>query len=584
MMHSVGIPGTEKIGKAIIAVLCSAVVTGLLHAASPFSDAAQKGGISDLQAGTHTTLVNPNATEEAKGLMRYLSAVYGDYVLSGHQASYTWSTAESELASIRLWTGETPAVRGFDFMDVINSWGAPHAREALKWAQTEGGILHLCWHWRLGGGGFYSSDKSFPAGDPETNATINADLKKLGDELQKFADAKIPVLWRPMHEPPGSWFWWHTAGADKYVRLWKHMYNYLVNERKLNNLIWVYSGADNSGYRDSNWYPGNDYVDIAGVDGYGANWQTYWDGLFTLSSNGRKMAAMTENKKFPPWSTSNPWLFTTCWNNEIFNSLSQTDFTNHYNHANTINLKDLPTAKDPVTGLPKTTWDKMLAPKVPVGPEGNQALNQLVSVSSVDESTHNGSYAVDGNMATRWSSAYRDGEWITVKLDSVRVINRVVLYWEVAYASEYQLQVSTDSLTWTTVHHELNGAGGEEEVSFVPVHARYVRLLGANRATEYGISLYEFEIYQYLGSTILQTEVTGRQAKINEVRWNDAHVFANLERAGVLEIRDLSGRIVARKQGIGPLRIDRSRLPAGMLIVEAKEGSKRSGRTFVNVK
>lgn len=105
--------------------------------------------------------------------------------------------------------------------------------------------------------------------DPDaTNATINADLKKLGDELQKFADARIPVLWRPLHEPPGNWFWWHDGGPDQFKKLWIHMYDYLVNTRNLHNLIWVYSSSD-GGTSNAAWYPGNKYVDIVGVDGYG---------------------------------------------------------------------------------------------------------------------------------------------------------------------------------------------------------------------------------------------------------------------------------------------------------------------------
>lgn len=344
---------------------------GILHAAAPFQNAAENGGISDADAGKFTSLVNPKATQEAKGLMRYLSAVYGKNVISGHQASYTWSTAESELAKIKQWTGEAPGTRGFDFMDVINSWGAPHAQNAIQWSKTDGGIVQMCWHWRLAGGDFYSVDyckskgfpdfckkgTNWPGGNPEDNANVKADLKKLGDELQKFADAKIPVLWRPLHEAPGSWFWWHTGGADVYKRLWVMMYKYLVDERGLNNLIWVYSASD-GGTRSNNWYPGNEYVDILGVDGYGADWQNYWDGLWSMSGSGKKMQAVTENKKFPSWNNNTPWLWTLGWNDEIFRELGEWDFKGHYNQSQTINLDDLPTY------MAKATWGEMI-PNIP---------------------------------------------------------------------------------------------------------------------------------------------------------------------------------------------------------------------------
>lgn len=315
------------------------------------------GGISDAEAGSYTTLVDTNATPEAKGLMRYLSSQYGKKIIAGHQCSYTWATAESEYNQIKQWTGKAPAIRGFDLMDVINGWGSGYTEKAVAWGKS-GGIVTMNWHWRLGGADFYSpayhaGGTSFPNGDPTTNTTINSDLKKLGDELQKLADAKIPVLWRPLHEPPGNWFWWHTAGAGQYVKLWKHQYNYLVNTRGLHNLIWVYSGADNSGYKDGSWYPGNEVVDIAAVDGYGGNWQTYFDGLKGLSG-GKRMVGMTEGQGFPDWNASRTYMDALSWNNEIFNGMGQDKFRQFYGDAHTVTLDDLPTAGG------KAAWDQML--------------------------------------------------------------------------------------------------------------------------------------------------------------------------------------------------------------------------------
>ena len=293
-------------------------------------------------------LTNPAATPEAVGLMRYLAGVYGSRVLAGHQHSYRPDVADRELAAIREWTGKTPAIRGFDLMDAINGRGGPHVERALAWGRDRGGIVQLCWHWRLGGKPFFSDHRGhsrFPEGEPEDDPAINADLEKVAAELKRFAEARVPVLWRPLHEPPGAWFWWHTGGPERYKRLWRHMHRVLVEEHGLNNLIWVYSTSDQGGPEAVEWYPGDDVVDVVGVDGYGGDWTRYWTGLTSLSG-GRKMIAMTENGLIPPWDETSPWLWTMTWNNEIFAARTPDELRRHFNDRRTLTYDDLPTACD----------------------------------------------------------------------------------------------------------------------------------------------------------------------------------------------------------------------------------------------
>ena len=117
------------------------------------------------------------------------------------------------------------------------------------------------------------------------------------------------------------------------------------------------------------------------------------------------------------------------------------------------------------------------------------------ATSSAVESANLGpQYAVDGNLATRWSSAFSDPQWITVDLGSVQPITRVKLTWEAAYATAYSLQVSNDNANWTTAYSTATGAGGVEDLA-VTATGRYVRLYGTQRATPYGYSLWEFQIY-----------------------------------------------------------------------------------------
>ncbi|MFD3513095.1 discoidin domain-containing protein [Streptomyces sp. NPDC058657] len=102
--------------------------------------------------------------------------------------------------------------------------------------------------------------------------------------------------------------------------------------------------------------------------------------------------------------------------------------------------------------------------------------------------------AVDGNLGTRWSSAASDAQWLQVDLGSSVALNQVVLRWEGAYAKAYRIELSTDGTNWTTAYSTAAGAGGTETVA-VTGTARYVRMQGVTRATGYGYSLWEFQVY-----------------------------------------------------------------------------------------
>ena len=115
--------------------------------------------------------------------------------------------------------------------------------------------------------------------------------------------------------------------------------------------------------------------------------------------------------------------------------------------------------------------------------------------SSVESAGLSADYAIDGNSATRWSSAFSDPQWIAVDLGAVYPINHVVLNWETAYGKAYKIEVSTDGTTWNQMFSETNGNGGIDDISFAPASARYVRMLGVQRGTPYGYSLWEIEVY-----------------------------------------------------------------------------------------
>jgi F5/8 type C domain/PKD domain len=126
----------------------------------------------------------------------------------------------------------------------------------------------------------------------------------------------------------------------------------------------------------------------------------------------------------------------------------------------------------------------------------DRALNQNATASSHEQPPlYEPRFANDGDPTTRWSSDYADGQWWQVDLGSYYAVERVELNWEAAYASSYRIQASDDGLVFTTVASPTISAAGDHAHSFAPTRARYVRLLGVTRATPWGISLFDAEVY-----------------------------------------------------------------------------------------
>ncbi len=124
----------------------------------------------------------------------------------------------------------------------------------------------------------------------------------------------------------------------------------------------------------------------------------------------------------------------------------------------------------------------------------NLALNKPASASSLQNATFPASAAFDGNLGTRWSSAFSDPQWIQVDLGSSQTICGVTLAWEAAYGKAFQIQTSTDGSTWTTIYSATTGTGGTQALP-VSGTGRYVRMYGTARGTVYGYSLWEFEVF-----------------------------------------------------------------------------------------
>jgi hypothetical protein len=125
---------------------------------------------------------------------------------------------------------------------------------------------------------------------------------------------------------------------------------------------------------------------------------------------------------------------------------------------------------------------------------------KTTTASSTENAGTPASAAVDGNTGTRWSSAFSDPQWIQVDLGAKATVSQVVLNWEAAYAKAFQLQVSDNGTAWTTVYQTTTAAGGIQTLN-VTGAGRYVRMNGTTRATQYGYSLWEFQIFGTGGGT-----------------------------------------------------------------------------------
>lgn len=123
------------------------------------------------------------------------------------------------------------------------------------------------------------------------------------------------------------------------------------------------------------------------------------------------------------------------------------------------------------------------------------ALGRPATASSVERADTGPECAVDGKGATRWSSQFSDPQWLQVDLGRTVAIGCVRLRWETAYGAAYSLSVSVDGEKWEQVYTASSGQGEDETITLRPVPARYVRLTGQRRGTDYGYSLYSFQVY-----------------------------------------------------------------------------------------
>lgn len=220
---------------------------------------------------------NPNTNPQARALLGYLDklgAQKSKRLLSGQFTDFGQGRGLGLLEQIHEKTGHWPALMGVDYADFAHgslTWAAPNAAAIAYW--KAGGLVTVSAHLfnpaNPKGGGLRDQGVELePLLHPGTATYTNwmKELDMLATGLAELKASGVVVLWRPFHEMNGGWFWWGAKNPESFIRLWRQMFDYFTQAKGLDNLLWVY--APNHGERTAAYYPGDQYVDLVGLDAY----------------------------------------------------------------------------------------------------------------------------------------------------------------------------------------------------------------------------------------------------------------------------------------------------------------------------
>ena len=280
--------------------------------------------------------------------MDYFHSIYQKKIIYGQFTNVGAGLGQyTGVDADRSASGKFPAMISLD----LYGFASPHWSEqyrsvvrknidgAVEWWQKRHGIVTMQYHW----GNPLCKDGTawvnHPAGSPRVdisrlitpgtseNSAAMSDLRRTADAMQKLSDNHVPVLFRPLHEIDGGWFWWaDRKRPENSANLWRMIYKYMVNQRGYHNLVWVYSIGDTRDTKEyrSKFYPGDEYVDIVGADIYSNQvhrdyhqdaYRNFYDLLADLAPT--KMIALCECDAVPNPSTmssSGPrWLYALAW-------------------------------------------------------------------------------------------------------------------------------------------------------------------------------------------------------------------------------------------------------------------------------
>ena len=270
---------------------------------------------------------------EAQALLNYMNEIYGKKMLSGTMANVNWNINEAQW--VYEHTGRWPAINCFDFIHHMSSqqggWIDYSDTNVVEDWHSAGGIVSIMWHWnvpakRNGEYAFYSEKTDFDVRkifDEKSweYALMIKDIDQIASYLKLLKNKHIPIIWRPLHEAGGKWFWW-GRDADACKRLWHVMYQ-RFEDAGLDNLIWVFTPAAawKRPFEDGmQYYPGDNYVDIVGFDIYNvSDAQVCHDDYYKFLHKQcpDKLVAVTECGNMSTigsqWQAGDKWLFFMPW-------------------------------------------------------------------------------------------------------------------------------------------------------------------------------------------------------------------------------------------------------------------------------
>ena len=233
---------------------------------------------------------DPLATQKVKDVLSYLTALPNGTEKRIVSGQFGWDT--SEVDQMVQGVGKYPGMIGRDYVDFPGSLTEPNADLIAHW--NAGGLVTMTYHMKnpkTNGSPWdtTSVDLSRVVQNGTTeNINFKTELDRLAGGLTQLRDAGVVVLYRPLHEMNGSWFWWGQKPGSQFQALWGYVFNYLTTTKGLHNLLWGYSPNESL---DMTYYPGGQYVDFVGVDMYGhGSTVPKVSGYDSLSSIGKPFA------------------------------------------------------------------------------------------------------------------------------------------------------------------------------------------------------------------------------------------------------------------------------------------------------